>query len=136
MAGVVKFNEAKSFAPVAGEFEGTFMGLTFVPESKSSGKPAAKFAFTLTDAEVEGRKVATTKSLAPEGMWSTKEYLIAIGADPEELEGPVEDIEEYAAQFIGNTVRLGLSKGTYRDPQSGTVRETQQVNWVKSQYDL
>lgn len=139
MAGAVDFSLAKSYAPIAGEEDATFVEAKYIAESKSSGKPAVTLSFTLNGAEVEGRKVKTTASLSEEGMWKSKQYLVALGADPEDVEGPIADIEEFCAQFYGNTVTLVLSVGSYTPnsgPDAGKPRATQQIDNIKSTYEI
>lgn len=63
------------------------------------------------DDEYSGRKVWAKKYLTPEAAWSYKAMMLALGADPESLEGNV-DAEEDTKKYIGATVVLKVSCNT------------------------
>lgn len=136
---MIEWSKATTMDPVEpGTYEATVIQLKFVPSTKSSGKPGLRFDFTLTEPHVEGKKAFSTKSLDPAGLWSTKEWLTILGADPADLERNMTmqefmaKLAEWNAAFSGQAVRVVLS--TYNDTATGDLRQS--VDKLMSQFDI
>lgn len=136
---MINWSKAPTFEPVEpGVYEATLTQIKFVPASRGSGNPAIRFDFTLTDPAVEGKKAFSTKTLDINGLSFTKEMLVKMGVDAEELEQDMSKeqllarIEEWNSTFVGNSYRLQLS--TYNDKQTGELRQS--VDRLMSQFDI
>lgn len=95
-----------------GTFDATFDKFTYVAQGKTSGNPCLDMRFIVTDPEHEGASILARKSLMATGLWSTKEFLVKIGVDPDDLARKMTvpelqaKIEEWNHQFSGTPVRV------------------------------
>ncbi len=86
----------------AGDYGASLTEVKYVEKSRSSGQPYYRLGFTVTDdGEYSGRKLFRNASLTEESLWAIKAYLIALGTDPEELEGDA-DVDELFNDRIGS----------------------------------
>lgn len=113
---------------LVGTFEGVCTEIKF-GMSKAANEPKFDFTFTLTEPEVEGRKVWRSASLQEQALWGTKEICIALGYDAQALSGKV-DTDDIIAECTGKSCRLVLSEGIYNGKPS------QSVDKVLSLYDV
>lgn len=135
---MIQFSKASTMDPVeGGTYDATLIQLKFVT-LKKSGNPGIRFDFTLTEPHVEGKKAFSSKTLDINGLWSTKEWLIKLGADPDDLASDM-SLEEFKAkladwnaQFAGQNVRLVLS--TYPDEQTGAPRQS--VDQLLTEFEI
>lgn len=63
------------------------------------------------DDENSGRKVWKNQNLGDTSLWAYKKYMLAAGADADDLEGAI-DPEEYTKPFHGEKVVLDISQKT------------------------
>lgn len=75
---------------------------------KTSGEPKVTLRFAIADGEYEGRVLFSDCSLQPHALFAIKRALLAMGADPEDLEHSI-DTDEELDRVIGSRVRLVVS---------------------------
>lgn len=130
MDTIIDFSPAKGFDPLEGTYD------AILTEHKiqlaNSGQPKASFTWTLTEPEVEGRKIWKDKSLQPQALWAVKPWYIAMGANAEVMAGPV-DVVQLGNDLVGNACRLKLSIRQYTDPNTGETKNVQEVDRVLSE---
>jgi len=118
--------EVRRFEPLPqGRYRAEVASMEHIPASKRSGKPKVRFVFNVLkgleasneDFNVEGRKAFYEVSLQEQSLWNLKRTLIALGDDPEELEGEVElDPEDYVGREVVIVIGHDYSyDGTCRD---------------------
>lgn len=136
---MINWSKAPTFEPVEpGIYECTLTQIKYVPATRGSGNPGIRLDFTLTEPHVEGKKAFATKPLDINGLSFTKEMLVRVGVDPDELAQDMSfarlqtAIEEWNRQFAGQSYRVQLS--TYNDKVTGELRQS--VDRLMSQFDL
>ena len=110
---------------VAAVYAAIFTGYK-IDEAKSSGQMKCQLEFTLEDEEVSGRKVWATHSLQSQSLFALKRSMVAIGADPVELSGPV-DLDEVLTDLVGSSCRLDISLGEYEGRPNNKVDRVLEV---------
>ena len=98
----------REFEPVdIGRYRAKVDDLVYTPKSKRSGQPKVQLTFTLLeglDASNKGYDPATNRkafyevSLQEQSLWNLKRTLVALGDNPEDLEGEL-DIDK--ADYVG-----------------------------------
>jgi hypothetical protein len=130
---VIDFSRAGGEPIPGGTYNAKVTECTFVPAT-SSGNLGVKFVYTIDDEDVpefEGRKVAETKSLQSQAIWSVKERFVALGIDPDRMTGEmtVDDFNDICGECLGAECRIKLSTRHYVD-RNGVDREGNQVDMV------
>lgn len=113
-----------SFEPMPEDkYYSKFSGMEYreagVGKAKDAKDDYLSCEFTVTesidgDGEFAGRKLWSNKSLAVQSLWAYKVMMLALGADPESLEGKI-DTENDTKKFLGATVVLDVGVKTAPD---------------------
>lgn len=83
--------------------------------------PYANCEFTISDAsDYAGRKQWKVLSFSPGALAMTKRNLIAMGADPESFNGPI-DVEEILDDLVGNDCTLVVNVRMYEGDEQNEV---------------
>lgn len=120
MLGKIDFTAVKSFTPLPdGDYEGQTDSFEIKPtKANDSYNVVAKFKVDYDeDGSSKSRTIITNWNLKPQSLWRIKRDLIAIGADPEDLEGDDVDLEAVLGDLFGATptpVTISLKLNTYR----------------------
>lgn len=98
----IQFSAAKALEAIPdGRYALVFVEYK-IKVGKESKEPYAALVFTVdSDDEYNGRKLFKNLSFQPQAMWKTKQTLVNMGADPDELVDDV-DIEDILNGLIGN----------------------------------
>lgn len=84
--------------------------------------PYAACEFTVSESsDFAGRKLFRNMSFSPQSLWATKRSMVAMGADPDELNGPV-DVEEKLQRLIGNDCRLSVDIRMWEGEERNEVK--------------
>jgi len=123
--------ELKSFDPVPeGRYRAKVSDLQYNEKSKASGKPKVQFVFDIIEGvdantsgllEVSGRKAFYEISLQEQSLWNLMRTLVALGDDPEGLDGAQEIEKE---DYIGREciLLMGISIEYDGTPRQQTKR--------------
>lgn len=103
-----------------GDYEAVFTGFKIAPSKSTPGEQVCVMEYTLGDAEFSGRKAWANRSLQPAALFSLKRDMIALGADAEELAGPI-DLEESLEDIKGAECVLSLSVREYEGRQNNQI---------------
>lgn len=100
---------SSNFEPIpAGRYTAVLTGFKINDSKSTAGEKVCVLEYTVSDPEYSGRKAWSQRSLQPQALWMLKKDMIALGADGEELSGPI-DLEEELENLKGNDVELVLS---------------------------
>lgn len=74
-------------------------------------------------AALENRTIPHNTSFSPQALWNLKATLIALGANPEDLEGSIDINEEYLAEFEGREAVVTLTQREYQGEMTNNVSQ-------------
>ncbi len=118
----VNFSEVEDFELLpAGVYP---VAVTNVEESENpgpSGYTYLNWEFTITEGEWENRKQWTITSLSPKSAFRLREVLVALGADPEELNAP-EGVEIEPTDYMGANCLISVAQESYEGVLRNVVK--------------
>ena len=112
-----------SFEPIpVGDYDAVFTGFKIDKSKSTEGAFNAVLEFTISDPEYSGRKAWANRSLLPQSLWVLKRAMVALGADADDLSGPI-DLEEELDALKGADCRLRMSIREYEGRQNNQIDE-------------
>ncbi len=93
-----------------------------VKSGENTGAPMWAVQFAINGGQYDNRRVFRNYTLVEQSMWAIKQFLVALGVDPEALQGEVElDTEE----LIGLPCRVVLRQREYQGQMNNDVKQVQ-----------
>lgn len=93
-----------------------------VKQGKNAGADMWAVQFAINGGEYDNRRVFRNYTLIPNSMWAVKQFLIALGVDPEALSGEVAiNLED----LIGLQARVVLRQRTWEGEIQNDVKQVQ-----------
>lgn len=122
------------FVPVPnGHYPATFESFKF-GKTKEKNDDKVDITFILTDEAPEeyiGRKFWQTFTFGEKALWAFKNFLIVLGAEPEQINGEF-DVAEMLDEFKGTNVVLAISQETYQPAAGGESKVRNKIDEIKS----
>lgn len=116
--------EAKEFDPLPKGKYPVVVTAAPINEGQESGEAYIAWEFTVQGGDYDGRKAWLNTSLQPQALWSTKRVLLALGVPEEEVEGEIDDMEEFLEGVIGSE---GVIVVAHRKYQGETQQDVKRV---------
>lgn len=92
------------------------------PSSSASGMPTVAFEWTINDGEYDGRKMFRSYSLQPTALVFLKRVLVALGTNPDDLEGNI-DTDDILPELVGTECALVITVGEYNGSPNNQIAE-------------
>lgn len=103
-----------------GNYPAVFTGYKVQPSKSTPGEQVCVMEYTISDPAYSGRKAWANRSLQPAALFSLKKDMIALGADAEELAGPI-DLEEALDDLKGTECELALSVRMFNERENNQI---------------
>lgn len=120
--------EDKNFDPIPnGAYEAVVHDIeeTEVKNGKNAGAPMWAVQFAINGGEYDNRRVFRNYTLVDSSLWAVKQFLVAVGVDPEALGGEVEiDLND----LIGLPCRVVVRQREYEGQKQNDVKQVMKSN--------